>query len=77
MLHHALMRGLEGGEGWRRGENYWRRCAVEMRRRRGGRLEEGECPDAWDRAVSERKERGRRSGPPGVFWPEEGTGRRD
>jgi hypothetical protein len=36
-------------------------------------VEEGECPDAWDQTVSERKERGRRSGPPGGVW----AGRRD
>jgi hypothetical protein len=34
MLHHALMRGLEDGESWRRGGNCWWWRAVEMQRRR-------------------------------------------
>jgi hypothetical protein len=53
MLHHALMRGLEGGEGWRRGGNCRRRSAVEMQRR--WREVEGEGPDTRGQAVSDYK----------------------
>jgi hypothetical protein len=52
-LHHALMRGLEGGEGWRRGGNCRRQRAVEMQRRR--REVEGKGPDTRGQAVSDYK----------------------
>jgi hypothetical protein len=79
MLHHALMRVLEGGEGWRRGENYWRWRAVEMQRRRGGRWRKGNAlTHGTGQSVKERREGGeaghrgvwakRRDGPAGLSW---------
>jgi hypothetical protein len=67
------MAGLKAGRGGKGGEVIWRARLLQGRGRVGDRLEVGDAADMRDRAVSEKKEIGRRSGPPGGVW----AGRRD